>query len=136
MRQWSVTSTRLPRNIPILPPPPIFQTCSEIREERDEFSPIEKIHFPREASHSFFGLFFDYMLLYYIQGIYIIYTCTLLLISGFGGGPTEQPPLAPNGRALNQPKPYPSNRTVWMFYVTSNDRLIRSAPRRLPTGRP
>ena len=40
-----------------------------------------------------------------------MYICTHL-ISGFGGGTAEQPPLAPNGRALNQPKPHPLNRTV------------------------
>ena len=35
-----------------------------------------------------------------------------LLIPRVTGGSTEQPPLAPNGKALNQPKPHPSNRTV------------------------
>ena len=48
--------------------------------------------------------------MYYIQGIYIVYICTHRLIFGFGGGPTGQPPLDPNGKALNQPKPHPSNK--------------------------
>ena len=41
-----------------------------------------------------------------------VYIFTYLLIFGLGGGPVEQPPLAPNEKALYQPKPHPSNRTV------------------------
>ena len=51
--------------------------------------------------------FFVIILMYYIQSIYNIYISTHLLIFGFCGGPAGQPPLAPNGKALNQPKPYP-----------------------------
>ena len=54
-----------------------------------------------------------------------MYIYTHLLISGFNGGPAGQPSLGPNGKALSQPKPHPSNRT-----------LIEFVPRRLPTGRP
>ena len=38
--------------------------------------------------------------------------CTHLLISGPVDGSAEQPPLDPNGKALNQPKPPLSNRIV------------------------
>ena len=41
-----------------------------------------------------------------------MYISTYHLIFGFGGELAEQPPLDPNGRALNQPKPHPSNGTV------------------------
>ena len=41
-----------------------------------------------------------------------MYICTHLLISGHVGGSAEQPLLGPNGKALNQPKQHPSNRTV------------------------
>ena len=55
--------------------------------------------------------FFNYSYILYKQGIYNMYICTHL-IYGFDGGPAGQPPLGPNERALNQPKPYPSNRIV------------------------
>ena len=70
----------------------------------------KEINFPKEACQIFiFLVIFLFILVYYIQSRYI---STYLLIFGFGGGPIEQPPLDPNGKALNQPKPHPSNRTV------------------------
>ena len=40
------------------PPPPLFkQTCSEVGEERDEFSPIE-VNPPEEVRPDFIYLFF------------------------------------------------------------------------------
>ena len=41
-----------------------------------------------------------------------MYIFVNLLIFGIGGAPVGHPLLVPNGRALNQPKPHPSNRTV------------------------
>ena len=91
------------------PPPPFFlQTCSKVGEERDEFSPIRKTKPPKRSMSQFFGLFY----LYLCTSIYIMYICTHLLITGLVGGSAEQPLLAPNGTALNQPKPDPSNRIV------------------------
>ena len=52
------------------------------------------------------------------------------------GGSAEQPLLGRSEKALNQPKPHPSDRTVWGCYVISSDRLMGFALRRLPTGRP
>ena len=33
-------------------PPPFLQTCSEVGEERDEFSPRMQINLPKEAGHT------------------------------------------------------------------------------------
>ena len=41
-----------------------------------------------------------------------MYIYTYLLIFGSDGVSAEKPPLAPNGKALYQPKPHPSNTTV------------------------
>ena len=41
-----------------------------------------------------------------------MYIFTNLLIFGVGGAPVGQPLLVPNGKALSQPKPHPSNRIV------------------------
>ena len=49
---WSGTSIGLPRDIPTLPPP-FLQTCSEVGEERDEFSPISR-NKPAKGSTSLF----------------------------------------------------------------------------------
>ena len=68
----------------------------------------QEINFPKEA---FVVIFI--ILMYYIQSIYIsTYLHTYLLIFGFGGAPVDQPPLGRNGKALNQPKLHPSNKTV------------------------
>ena len=51
------------------PPPPFFcQTCSEVGEERDEFSPI-KLSLPEEVREIFIFLFF-LLLLNYMCNIY------------------------------------------------------------------
>ena len=43
----------------VSPPFPLFfQTCSEVGEERDEFSPI-KLILPEEVREIFFFFFFD-----------------------------------------------------------------------------
>ena len=44
--------------------------------------------------------------------MYIIYICTGLLYVLVNGGSVGQPPLAPDERAVNQPKPRPSDRIV------------------------
>ena len=61
-------------------PPPFLQTCSEVGEERDEFSPIE-ISLPEEVLRFFFFFFFFFFKLYvqYIQICTSIYICTDLL---------------------------------------------------------
>ena len=56
------------RSKPTRLPPFFLQTCSEVGEERDEFSPKE-INLPKEARL----IFFFFMLLNYI---YTIYICT------------------------------------------------------------
>ena len=65
-----------------------------------------------------------------------MYIYTNLLSIRATGGSTEQPLLGPSEKTLNQPKPHPSDRTVWRCYVISSDRLMGFALRRLPTGRP
>ena len=62
------------------PPPPLpffFHTCSEVGEERDEFSPI-KLILQEEVREIFFIYFFFYMLLKYMCHIYTI--CTTIYI--------------------------------------------------------
>ena len=91
------------------PPPPFFlQTCSEVGEERDEFSPIE-ISLPEEVLRFFFFFFFNYMcnIYKYVQ------VFTYVQISSryrFAGGSAEQPQPDQDGRALSQPRPHPSDR--------------------------
>ena len=93
--------------------PPLFkQTCSEVGEERDEFSPIG-INLPKEArlSFVFFCFFFNYMcnIYTYVQlFFYVQITSRYWPV----GGSAEQPLQGPDGRALNQPKPHPSSRIV------------------------
>ena len=48
--------------------------------------------------------FYHYILIYYIQSIFIIYICTHLPIFGLFCGSAEQPPLGPSEKTLNQPK--------------------------------
>ena len=111
MRSWSVTNNWLPGSIPTLPPPLFPQTCPEKEEERDKFSPtINKLS--KGSKSQFLFLSFIFLYLCTIYKVYIIYICTHLLLLEFRCGPAEQPPLDPNGKALNQPKPHPLNRTV------------------------
>ena len=71
MRPWSVTNTREYTNVAT----PLFQTCSEIGGERDEFSPIKEINIPREASHSLFLFLFFFVFFYaYVYYAYVLYT--------------------------------------------------------------
>ena len=51
-------------------PPLLFQTCSEVGEERDEFSPLE-FNLPEEARPENFFLFFFIFFLY----IFLNYMC-------------------------------------------------------------
>ena len=95
-----------------LPPPPFFlQTFSEVGEERDEFSPIE-LSLPKEVREIFF--FFFVLLLNYMCNIYkYVPLFTYVQISSkyqSVGGSAEQPQQDQDGRALNQPKPHPSDR--------------------------
>ena len=132
MRSWSVNNW-LPGHILTLPPPlPFSQTGSEKEEERDVFSPTRN-KLPKGSESQFFFFFlYTYVLytrfIHYIQYVHISFWV--------GGGSVEQPPMDPNGKALNQPKPHLSNRTVCRCYVTSSGRLTKFAPRKLPTGRP
>ena len=87
MRPWSVINIWLPGDILTLPPPPSLQTCSEIGEERDDFSPVRR-NKPPKGSMSQVGFFF--LIIYYIQSIYVMYICTHL-ISGTVGGSAELP---------------------------------------------
>ena len=109
MRPCSVTNK--PTLLPLF-----LQTCSKVGEERDEFSPLRRNKPLKGSMSQFFFIFFFFILIIYyryIQSIYIMYIlCTHLLISGLVGGSAEQPPLGPNGKALNQSKPHPSNRIV------------------------
>ena len=62
------------------PPPPFLQTCSEVGEERDEFSPLE-LNLPEEARPEIF-FFFSCSLTICAISIQIcttIYICTNLL---------------------------------------------------------
>ena len=52
------------------------------------------------------------------------------------GGPPGQTQPGPGERALNQPRLYPSSKTVWRCCGASNDRLITTVLRKLSTGRP
>ena len=89
-------------------PPPFVQTCSEVGEERDEFSPIE-ISLPEEVLRFFFFLFLNYMcnIYKYVQ------VFTYVQISSrcrSAGGSAGQPQPDQDGRALSRPKPHPSDR--------------------------
>ena len=91
-------------------PTPLLQTCSEVGEERDEFSPI-KLPLPEEVCERFF---FFVLLLNYMCNIYkYVHLFTDVQISSKSpsvGGSAEQPQQGQGGRALNQPKPHPSDR--------------------------
>ena len=92
-----------------LAPPLFIQTCSEVGEERDEFSPI-KLSLPEEVREIFFFL----LLLNYMCNIYkYVQVFTYVQISSryqSVGGSAEQPQPVQDGRALSQPKPHPSDR--------------------------
>ena len=63
----------------------------------------------------FFGFFLDWLIYIYLSiSIYNMYIFTnqCPIIIGPAGGSAEQPLLALDGKALNQPKPHPSDRTV------------------------
>ena len=89
------------------PAPPLFlQTCSEVGEERDEFSPIE-ISLPEEVLRFFFFLNYMCNIYKYVQ------VFTYVQISSryrFAGGSAEQPQPDQDGRALSRPRPHPSDR--------------------------
>ena len=91
-------------------PPPFLQTCSEVGEERDEFSPI-KISLLEEVREIFF---FFLLLLNYVCNIYkYVQVFTYVHLSSryqSVGGSAEQPQLVRDDRALSQPKPHPSDR--------------------------
>ena len=70
---------------------------------------------PPKGSMSQFVVFFcsDWLIYTYLSiSIYNMYIFTIqcLLIIGPAGGSAEQPLLALDGKALNQPKPHPSDR--------------------------
>ena len=112
LRVWSNIIIRLfrwNRQNDLVAPPPLLQTCSEVGEERDEFSPITNKNLPKEVRPSFFFFFFFFfcflticVLFTYVQ-IFSIYWSI--------GGSAEQPQPDPDGKALSQPKPHPSSKT-------------------------
>ena len=89
-----------------LAPPPFLQTCSEVGEERDEFSPI-KLPLPEEVRERIF--FFFVVVPNYMCNIYrYVHLFTDVQVSSKSpsvGGCAEQPQQGQGGRALNQPKP-------------------------------
>ena len=92
----------------MLPPPLFSQTCSENRKR--ELSSVPRNKLPKGSQSQFFFVFcfgIIYKLCTYIHS----YISTNLLILGLGGS-VGQPPLAINEKALYQPKPHPSDRTV------------------------
>ena len=95
------------------PPPPLFkQTCSEVGEERDEFSPIE-VNPPEEVRPDFFFFFFFFFLPNYVHVYKNVQLTSYVQISSRYlpvGGSAEQPQQDPDGRAQNQPKPHPSGK--------------------------
>ena len=56
MRSRSVTRIWLNGRYTDTNPPPVLHIYSEVREQRDEFSP-KKINLPKEAMHSFVFVF-------------------------------------------------------------------------------
>ena len=76
----------------MLPLPPFLQTCTEVGEERYEFSPCIGTH--RNSNQLTDDDFF------YLQHNWVISVSA------------DQAPLAPDGRDLHQPRPPPSNRIV------------------------
>ena len=93
--------------------PPFLQTCSEVGEERDEFSPI-KLSLPEEVREIIIIIFFVCVFLNYMCNIYkYVLLFTYVQISSryqSVGGSAEQPQQDQDGRALSQPKPHPSDR--------------------------
>ena len=72
------------------PPPFFLQTCSEVGEERDEFSPIRS-NKPPKGSISQFVCFSFGVLVFFMYKIYTINMkiCTHLLIFALAGGSAE-----------------------------------------------
>ena len=99
--------------VDLAPPPPFFlQTCSEVGKERDEFSPI-KLPLPEEVREIFFFFFFLLMLNYMCNIYKYVLLFTNAQISSkvsTVGGSAEHPQQGQDGRALNQPKPHPSDK--------------------------
>ena len=62
--------------------------------------------------------------------MYTLFTCVQISSNRATCGSDEQPLLGPNGRALSQSMPHPSDRIVWRCCETSSGRLIVFAPRR------
>ena len=96
-----------------LAPPLFLQTCSEVGEERDEFSPLE-LNLPEEARPEIFLIFFFFFFFCSLTICAIsIQLFTYVQISSryqSVGGSAEQPQPVQDGRALSPPKPHPSGR--------------------------
>ena len=76
-----VTGDPVIRRVPTLARP-LFQTCSEVGEERYEFGPEGKINLPKGACHSFLEFYFRFLyreLRKYIQYVHM-YTSLWLLV--------------------------------------------------------
>ena len=77
----------------------------------------EEIKTSRRKHDRVFFFFFFLMLLKYIYTIYknncTLYTYVQISSNLWDvGGSVEQPPPVPDGKALNQPKPHPSDKIV------------------------
>ena len=94
--------------------PHFLQTCSEVGEERDEFSPIRSRNKPPKGSTSEF--FKIYLFIFFYIYVYIyVQLFTYVQISSIPwatGVSAEQPLQVPGGRALNQLRPHPSGKIV------------------------
>ena len=86
------------QNRPPPPPPPPrrLETCSDLGEERAEFSPIRHKTSQKEANEKDF-------LSTYVQISSMCWTA---------GGSAVQPLQGPDGKALSQPKPHPLSKIV------------------------
>ena len=103
-------------NVAPPPPPPFLWTFSEVGKRALSSVPANKP--PKGSMLQFVGFLKFFLIIFvlypYIQENNTYNMCIYinLLIPGATSGSAEQPPLAPNGKALNQPKPHPSNRLV------------------------
>ena len=76
-----------------------------VGEERDEFIPRIKVNLLKEARHNFF-------MLCTCRTVYTMYIYTDFLNLRATCGSADQPIPSPIFKALSQPKPHPSDRTV------------------------
>ena len=92
--------------------PPSLQTCSEVGEERDEFSPIRSRNTPpKEGPKKSFIFFLIGFIVFFIYMCKYLHMYKISSMFWATGGSAEQPLQVPGGRALSQPMPHPSGKT-------------------------